>query len=205
VSVFRVITVAREFGSGGAAVAKKLSDRLGWRLLDRALLDDIARAARVDTALAERFDECVDPWIHRLAKQALWMGGLEGVAANPQPDIFDSEQMASLAQRVVTEAAAIGSCVIVGRGAQCILAGRDDVLHAYVYAPWSERVRRIRQRTPACRDVAELIRSTDRKRAAYIQEYFQKEWRDLNLYDVMVNSKCGEEAAAAIILCARGA
>lgn len=113
--------------------------------------------------------------------------------------------MAALAQRVITEAAAIGNCVIVGRGAQCILYGRAGVLHTYIYAPWGERVDRIRQRLPACRDVTEFIRSTDRKRAAYIHEYFQKEWRDPNLYDVMVNSKCGEETAAAIILCARGA
>lgn len=68
--MFRLITIAREFGSGGAAVAQRISERLGWRLLDRALLEGIARSAQVDPRLAERFDERVDPWFHRLSKQA---------------------------------------------------------------------------------------------------------------------------------------
>ena len=72
--MIRAITIAREYGSGGAVVARLLADRLGWRLLDRDLLNEVARAANVAPTVAERYDERIDPWFHRLVKHALWRG-----------------------------------------------------------------------------------------------------------------------------------
>ena len=77
--MYRILTVAREYGSGGARIAALAAALLGWRLLDSALIDEIARAAHVDPALARRFDERVDTWLHRLSRHGLWFGAFEGV------------------------------------------------------------------------------------------------------------------------------
>ena len=116
-----VVTISREYGSGGAAVAAILATRLGYQLLDRALILKIAKAAGVAPGVAELFDERVDPWLHRLGR-ALWHGGIEGVAQVDESQVVDADRLAALGRRVVEEAGQIGGCVIVGHGAQCTLA-----------------------------------------------------------------------------------
>ncbi len=64
--MIHVITISRESGCGGEAIARLLAARLGWKLIDDPLIAGIARMAQVDPPLAERYDECVDPWFHRV-------------------------------------------------------------------------------------------------------------------------------------------
>jgi cytidylate kinase len=200
----RVVTVAREYGAGGAIMGGMVAERLGWKLLDRALLETIARRARVDPKAAARFDECVDPWLHRIAKQALWRGYIEAVANVAEGDIFDSEAMARFATDAIREAAEIGGCVIVGRGAQCILQGRPDTFHVFVYGPFEEKLRRVRGRFPEVRDPAAMMAEMDRRRENFIRRYFRQNWCDRQLYDLLVNSRCGLEEAARSVVCAAG-
>jgi cytidylate kinase len=200
----RVVTVAREYAAGGAIVGGIVAGRLGWRLLDRALIESIARHARVDARTAARFDECVDPWLHRITKHAFRRGCIEAVAAVGEDDIFDSEAMARFATEAIREAAEIGNCVIVGRGAQCILHDRRDAFHVFVYGPFEEKVRRVRERFPDVRDPAAMMADMDRKRAAYIRRYFQQDWGNCHLYDLLVNTRCGLDEAARCVICAAG-
>jgi cytidylate kinase len=197
--VIRVVTVGREFGSGGAQVAAGLARSLGWKLIDNALIKEIAQAAKVHQELVERCDERVDPWFHHLMK-GLWHGGYEGVATTSTISLFDSDVMAALARNVIEQAAGIGRCVIVGRGGQCILQGRDDVFHVFIYAPWEEKVERVRKRTANDVDAETLIIERDRARSAYIRRYFDQEWLDCHLYHLMISSSLGEAALTATIL-----
>ncbi len=201
----RVITIGREFGSGGAEVARILADRLGWQLIDRAFIDHVARLAQVSIQEAERCDERIDSWFHRTLK-ALWHGGYEGVvtAAGGETVLFDSDTMARLAHRVIDEASSIGECVIVGRGAQCILHQHGAAFHVFVYAPWPERVERAGRRLgPEC-DAEAVILSTDRARENYIRRHFNQNWTDRHLYDLLVNSTVGLSRAAESVACAAG-
>ena len=66
--MFRVVTVAREYGSGGGRIAQSLADQLGWKLLDRCLVEKIAQTARVKPEVAEKVDERLDPWFYRLQR-----------------------------------------------------------------------------------------------------------------------------------------
>src|SRR5581483_2914743 len=143
----RVVTIGREFGSGGAEVAGLLAEQTGWQLIDRAFIDRVAQLAKVSPMEVERCDERVDSWFHRTVK-ALWHGGYEGVASSTgdMAVVFDSDAMARLARHVIEGAAALGECVIVGRGAQCILHECATAFHVFVYAPWPERVDRVRRR-----------------------------------------------------------
>jgi cytidylate kinase len=202
--MFRVITVAREYGSGGAHIAQLLADRLGWKLLDRCLVERIAQVARVDPQLAERYDERPDPWVIRIV-HALWQGGLmRGTMAGPMPELFDADTMASLSRRVIEEAADIGNCLIVGRASQCILQERSDAFHVFIYAPRAERLQRVRSRH-ASRAEAELaLEARDQERAALIRRYFNQDWSNRHLYDLMITSKLGEEVVLSTILNAMG-
>jgi cytidylate kinase len=201
--MIRVITIGREFGSGGALIAAIVAKRLGWKLLDKALVEEIARVAQINPSLAERYDECLDPWFHRLAK-AMWQGGYEGVATSVER-VFDADAMAALYRRVIEEAASIGNCVTVGRGGQCFLQNRKDVFHVFVYAPLEEKIERLRERiSDPNADLAALAEETDRMRATYVKRYFGWEWTNHHLYDLMISSSVGLEAAASAILAAAG-
>jgi cytidylate kinase len=201
--MIRVITISREYGSGGGTVARMLAERLGWKLVDQSLISEIARTAKVNPDVAKRFDESVDPWFHQLNK-ALWHGGFEGVATRVDSDLFDAEAMAALCRRVLEEAATIGHCVTVGRGGQCILQKREDAFHVAIYAPMAERVERIRDRIPAGTDPVAYARETDRRRSAYIERYFRQDVTNRHLYDLMICSSIGLDVATATILCAAG-
>jgi len=202
--MFRIVTVAREYGSGGGRIAQLLAERLDWKLLDRCLVEKIAHIARVEPKLAEQYDERPDPWVNRIVR-ALWQGGLmRGTMAGPIPELFDADTMASLSQRVIEEAADIGNCVIVGRASQCILQERGDAFHVFIYAPRAERLRRIRSRH-ASRAEAELsLDARDQERAALIRRYFNQDWANRHLYDLMISSKLGEGIVLSTVMSAMG-
>ncbi len=198
--MFRVLTVAREYGSGGADIAWRISERLGWKLLDRALVDAIARAAQVDPELVRQYDERIDSWIHRVSRRGLWHGAFEGVPALSATAIFDCETMTALARSLIENAYTEGKCVIVGRGGQCVLQSRKEAFHVFIYAPCADRVSRVGRRVPAGTDIESLIRATDRQRAGHIRAHFGCNWSDPHLYHMLISAELGEEAAAEIII-----
>lgn len=198
-SQFRTITIARQYGSGGSPIAEKIAAHLGWDLLDNALITRVATAAQVDRKVCQKFDEAVDSWMHRLTKRAFGRGAFEGVAV---AEVFDCDAMERFAKQMIEEAARSGNVVIVGRGGQCILQGRSDVFHAFVYAPLDQRMRRISQKFGPSHATPELIRESDRERAAYVRHHYHCEWCSPHLYDAMFSSTLGEETVAKAILTA---
>lgn len=203
--MIRTITIAREYGSGGAQIGALVAKRLGWRFLDRALIEEIGRAAEVDSSTVQAYDERVESWLEQLLA-ALAKGVLvEGAGSPAAARLFDSECLVAFARRMIVEAAAMGNCVIIGRGGQCILQDREDTLHVFIYAPWPERVNRVRRRIAANVDVEAALREIDRQRATFIRKYFQQDWQSPHLYDLMLSSILGEEVVCDTILCAMGA
>jgi Cytidylate kinase-like family len=201
--MFRIITISREYGSGGGVVGETLARQLGWRLVDRSVVSEVARRANVDPSVAARFDEAVDPWFHHLVK-ALWRGGYEGVASRVETEAPDVQTLAAVTGEILLEAAALGQCVIVGRGGQCLLRDREDAFHACVYGPREQKIQRLRERLAPGMDVGECLEHIDRQRAAYIQRTFGEDWRDRRLYHLMISSVLGLETTAATILRAAG-
>ena len=127
----RVITIAREYGSGGAVIGQELAARLGWKLLDRELILELARRAHVQPSEVSQMDEHPSSFIARLLK-AFWIGNAY-TYSGPAPDVVDADYLAELSAIVISEAAKLGQCVIVGRGAQCVLREREDAFHVFVY------------------------------------------------------------------------
>ena len=199
--MIRVVTVGGEVGSGRVEIAHGVAGSLGWNLVDNTFIEEIARTARVDPELARRYDECIDPWFHRLRK-ALWHGGYEGVVSTAEAAPFDAGAMAAFSRRVIEEAAKEGQCVVVGRGGQCVLQDRLDAFHVFIYAPRRERIERLRRQQGPDADAEDLMDAGDRRRQAYIRLYFGQEWNNPHLYDLMLCSSMGETAAAETIVAA---
>jgi cytidylate kinase-like protein len=202
-AMFNVATVTREFGGGGSLIAHRahrVAEILGWRLWDGALVEAVARATQVDPETVGRCDEHVDSWWHRFHRSGLRAAAILAGMPPSEAQFSDGETVAAAAQQVISRAAAAGNCVIVGRGAQCVLQDREDAYHVFVYAPWRERVSRVRGRFRAVPDVGELIRQTDEERARYIRTYYDCDWKDPHLYHMMICSQVGIENAACMIV-----
>jgi cytidylate kinase len=196
--MIRVVTIGGEYGSNRAEIGRHLAGVLGWRLLDNELIEQIAARAHVDPNLARQYDECSDPWFHRVQK-ALWRGGYEGVATTSE-DVFDADRMAEMARIIIAEAARQGNCIVVGRGGQCVLQQRPDAFHVFVYAPYAERVERLRRR--GIQHPEREIAAVERRREAYIRRYYGQDWTNRHLYHLMICSSVGEAACVATILTA---
>jgi cytidylate kinase len=201
--MFNVVTISREYGGGGGTLAEMLARSLGWKIVNQSLVAEVAKRAKIDPEVAARYDECVDPWFHRLVK-GLWQGGYEGLATRVDTRVVDSEAMARLAGEVIREAAELGQCVIVGRGGQCILRQRNDVFHVSVFAPRHEKIQRMRDRLLPGTDADRFMEETDNHRAAYIRRFHNEDWKDRRLYHLVISSTLGLETTRDTILCAAG-
>ncbi len=201
---YRILTVNREFGSGGGRIAQAIAQNLGWKLLDRDIIDAIAYAAHVDAKVVRRYDEHVESWLTRINQQAMRSAALAAGLELRDNAVFDAEEMVKISQKIIEQAHAEGNCVIVGRGSQCVLQHKPDAFHVFVYAPHKERILRLRARLEKGADIEQRIRTVDAERAKYLQEYFSKHWLNPHLYDLMISSHEDEDATARVIQFAMG-
>ncbi len=199
---YRLLTVNREFGSGGGRIAQTIAENLGWKLLDKDIIDAIAYAAHVDPRVVQRYDEHVESWLRRLNQQAMRSAALAAGLELRDNAVFDAEEMVKISQKVIEQAYNDGNCVIVGRGSQCVLQHKPEAFHVFVYAPHRDRILRLRARLPQGTDVEQRIRSVDAERAKYLQEYYGKYWLNPHLYDLMVSSHPDEASTVQVIQCA---
>jgi cytidylate kinase len=195
----KIITLEREYGSGGTPIAKSLAERLGWKLWDEEITAEIARAANVDALAAKRCDERVDPFLYRLFK-VYARGSYERALAINDSRVFDTDCMVEMLHRVIEDVASRGNCVIVGRGSPYILRSRADTFHVFIYAPIDERIRRLRSIGKSEKEALQLVNEVDRERADFIRHYFGAEWPHRALYNLMINSKFGDEFVIDTIL-----
>ena len=195
----RVITLEREYGSGGGEIAAKLAERLGWKLWDHLLTEEIARRLDCDCRAVEQHEERRDPAYYRLFK-AFMRGSNEGVQNAPRLKMVDAECIRDVVKKILPGIADLGNCVIVGRGSAYYLGNRPDAFHVFVYAPFQERVRRLRATGKSEKEATELAETVDRDRANFIEKYFHVEWPARHRFHLMVNSGMGEDAAVDVIL-----
>jgi len=195
----RIITVEREYGSGGARIAEKLARRLGWKLWDTELTQEIARRAHIKPEAAARLDERVDPLLYRLFK-VFARGSHERALPIGEGQSFDTDSMVKLLGRVIEEVAESGNSVIVGRGSPYILRNRPEVFHIFVFAPLEEKIRRVRRLGKSEAEARDLVETIDKERAQFIKRYFGADWPCRQLYDLMINSDRGDEYVIEMIL-----
>ena len=197
--MIRIITIEREYGSGGADIAQKVAQRLNWKLWDQLLTNEIARFMECDCSVVEQHEEKKDPLYYRLLK-GFMRGSYEGSVHAPNANIADTDCIRQVAERVVNSAADAGQCVIVGRGSAYYLQNRPDAFHVFVYAPYADKIRRLRAQGKSEKEAAHLADSVDRDRAAFIKQYFGVEWPDRQRFHLMINSTIGQDTSTETIL-----
>ena len=197
--MIKIVTIEREYGSGGGEIAHQLADRLGWKLWDQLLTEEIARLANCPKAVVAVREERTDPLYYRLFKSFL-RGSFEGSINAHKLNLVDSESILKFTQKVVLHAAGKGNCVIVGRGSQYFLEDRDDTLRVFLYASRREKVRRVVAQGKSESEAEELVNTVDHDRVAFIQKYFGVEWPTRCLYHLMLNTAVGEDTVVRTIL-----
>lgn len=181
----RMITISREYGSGGRDLALRLSRLLGWPVVDRLLVEEVARRAGLHEKDVQALDEHVGNLLERVG--AIFAHGnpdMGMVATYPEPDF-----VAQVERVIMAEVAEGPPVIIVGHGGQCLFRNRPDALHLRVVAPFSERAGRVAARRSISLDEAqEEVRRIDGERKRYIRHHFDRSWTDPLLYDVWINT-----------------
>lgn len=195
----RLVTLEREYGSGGADIARKVADRLGWKLWDHLLTEEIARLMDCPSQAVLEHEEKRDSLQYRLFKSFM-RGSFEGSLNAPRLKMVDADCIRQMAERVVLAAAEQGHGVIVGRGSAYYLSDRPDAFHVFVYASFEEKVRRLRATGKTESEAQELVETVDRERAEYIKKYFDVEWPERHYFHLMINTGLGEDIAVETIL-----
>src|SRR5580658_8867917 len=166
--MIKIITIEREYGSGGGEIAQLLAKQLGWKLWDQVLTEEIARRADCPKSVVEVREERTDPLYYRLFKSFL-RGSYEGSINAHKLKLVDSESILKITERVVRHAASTGDCVIVGRGSQHFLQDQRDALRVFLYAPREDKVRRVMSGGKTEKEAQELVDTVDRDRVNFIQ------------------------------------
>jgi CMP/dCMP kinase len=197
----RAITISREYGSGGGEIASRLARRLGWVLIDHAIVERTALEMGTSQEEAEAHDESTGGIVSQLLN---FMQNLyPAYMVNAPPEAFlSAEDYWRTEDKIVRAAAARGHVVIVGRASQVILADLHDVLHVRVIAPFEKRVAYVMQREGVDRHTAtSRIHTKDHERAAQMEREYHHHPDEAHLYDLVLNTSLLDLESAVDIIC----
>ena len=215
-----VITISRQYGSGGDEIASRVCDLLGYQHFDKRM---IARAT-MEVGLSEQ--EIVDyseenhkvrTFLDRLfgrqtvvASTRIWKEDATGARSTEEIQLNEEAALA-LVQKAVRSAYRAGDLVIVGRAGQVILKDNPGVLHVRIEAPLEERIQRVKEQIRATRnlfhadielrrDAQDLIIERDAASIDYLSRFYRVNWEDPTLYHLVINSgKLSIEQSADLI------
>ena len=181
----RVITIARSYGSGGRKMGRLLAKELGYEYYDREILRIASDESGISEELFRQADEKQRIPLFRIAREVY-----TGEVIPPDSDDFISnENLFRYQAKIIRELAATRNCVIVGRCANFILRGRDNVLNVFVTAPGVDCVRRVMETDGLNLEEAEKkIKKIDKRRADYFKYFTGRQWQDAALYDLCLNT-----------------
>jgi len=198
-----VITITRQYASGGSEVARLVAAELRWDVIDNEFVDEVARRAGLPPDAVAQREERAPGLLERLARTLAVALPEMFLASAAAPRVEQDEAtIVQLTERVIAEAAAHGRIVLVGRGAQAVLARRPDALHVYVVAskPWRMRLAVERLGADPA-SVEQVVDETDRQRDQYVKTYYGRHRHDFVNYDLVVNTeRLGLEGAAAVVV-----
>ena len=196
-----ILTLSRLYGSGGSEVAALTAKLLGWSLLDNTVVDAVATRMGLSVAEVRDREERVPSLVERLTS-AMAMGSQEWVSPIADAKRPTDEQLIEVTRHIIEEAIARGPVVVVGRGAQEMLAEREDALHVFCYAPRKALVARTMQREGMrAEEATRLVDSTNKERDQWVRLHWERDRRAHENYDLSVNTeRLGIEGSAQLIV-----
>ena len=179
-----VITVGRQYGSGGREIGTMLAEKLGIAYYDDMLLKEAAKESGLCEDLFHSFDERPKSFLYSVA-----MDPYSFSMNHVMPKGSIEQQVYLATYDTIKKLADKGPCVLIGRCADYALKDRDDVINLFITAPLENRIERVARRNGITRDEAkERIKRTDKSRASYYNYYSSKDWGDAKSYDLCVDS-----------------
>lgn len=191
----KIITVSREFGSGGRTVGRLVAEKLGYKFYDDEIIERVMAKSGLSREIVEKYDE------YATHKNSF----LYSIAVNTGNGAYNTlsfaDQVHISQMQVIKEMAEEGDCVIIGRGADYILRDRADALHTFIRADLDFRAKHIIETYGETDQRIETrIKDKDAKRKVYYRSFTMREWGLMENYDIMLNSgEIGIEACADII------
>jgi len=169
--------ISRDFGCGEETLVPLLEKTLGWKVYGRNLLDYLAKRDNLSRSFMETLDEhgqlLVDKWVHYLIHSGA---------------ILQEDYVVKIS-RLIQVIVAQENAIIVGRGVNCILAGKREGLRIRITAPFADRVQNIAKlRNLSAKEAEQMVRKTDRERAVFIRNYFGKDISDPSCFDIGFNT-----------------
>lgn len=194
-----IITIARETGSGGQNITRKLSDALAVPYYDRDLLRKASEVSGIHERLFGAADERIGLKEMLSAAEKVYTGE---ILPPDSDDYISTRNLFSFQAKIIKELADTESCIILGRCANFLLSDRPNVLRVFIHAPVEARQERVASYSLAwsTHEVAKHIRVEDKRRAAYYRYYTGEEWRDAAGYDLSLDSSVlGEDGCVELI------
>ena len=207
-----VITVSRQFGSGGDEICDRICEMLGYRYFDKQLMVRVAAEVGLsehdiidfseDNYQTQSFLERLMAWrgSRRVGELRAWGVSSGGVKTREVTELDEASTVAFV-KGTIQAVYKRGNVVVVGRGGQAVLKEMPDVLHVRIQAPYNVRVRRLLERenySPGGAKEAAL--QHDRASAEYLKRFFGIDWEDSTLYDLVINTtKLDVEGTAQLI------
>ena len=179
-----VITVGRQYGSGGREIGTMLAEKLGIAYYDDMLLKEAAKESGLCEDLFRSFDERPKSFLYSVA-----MDPYSFSMNHVMPKGSIEQQVYLATYDTIKKLADKGPCVLIGRCADYALKDRDDVINLFITAPLENRIEGVARRNGITRDEAkERIKRTDKSRASYYNYYSSKDWGDAKSYDLCIDS-----------------
>ena len=194
-----IITIGRQFGSGGREIGHIVADKLGIKLYDKEMLDRAAKESGNCQELFETHDEKpTNSLLYSLVMDTYSLG----YSAGSYTDMPINHKIFLAQYDAIKKIADEGPCILVGRCADYALEGYPNVLRIFIHADLDARIRRIARIYDLTDAKAkELIQKTNKKRSSYYNYYTNKRWGDAESYDACLNSSLlGLDGTAEAIL-----
>jgi cytidylate kinase len=196
-----IVTISRQYGSGGSEVAERVARALEWHLYDNSVVDEVAARLGISPAEVSAREERLPSLSERIAS-AISLSAPEMMPTVGTTSLSPSEErIVEVTGRVMQEAVQAGPAVIVGRGAQCLLATRSDALHVFCYAPLEALTAYVVTNLGVKpEDARKKVLDMNAQREEYVKRHWKREFRDVANYHLCVNTALlGLDGAAELI------
>ena len=196
-----IITVARQYGSGGREIGERVAEILGIPLFDKQLIADAASKGNLNVDVLKKTDEtAANSLLYTLA-----MGSnVVGTTMHFGYKMPINDKLFILQSEVIKGYAKGGSCVIIGRCADYVLREEKDIFRLFIYGDIEHRKARVAARHPEIKtsQIVDVINKTDRRRASYYNFYTGNKWGKYDNYDMAINSSTHSIEGTAKLICA---
>ena len=200
-----IITISRMFGSGGSDVAARVARELGWSLLDNAVVDEVAERLGVSRAEVSSIEERPPSLAERIATAMAMSAPELAVPIEDATMLVTAEtRIVDVTRHVMEEAVQQGNAVLVGRGAQALLADRPDALHVFCCAPKRFLIEyAIAHRGVNPATAEHDVDKVNKQREQYVKRHWGRDWRAVENYHLCLDTgRLGIELAAELVVAA---